>query len=212
MTFLLPPLPVLPGEGERYRYMPGGDSIIALFDAEHATLASLVSDSLNSTSIDALTAMLCRHLSAERQYLYPAWLKLDPEASSAVAAETGLHRRLLAATGELIRAQPGSPERGAALETVTAIFAAHENTCRTTISPVLHSRMSAVDLVRLGNRAEIALEAAPSRPHPGAPMDAPWNKITDAFIGLADKARDVFTRRQAFAAPTRREPSVVRTR
>jgi hypothetical protein len=54
--------------------------------------------------------------------------------------------------------------------------------------------------VRLGNRIETAEEAAPTRPHPGAPATAPWNKITDPAIGLLDRLRDAVTGR-----PTRPE-------
>lgn len=51
-------------------------------------------------------------------------------------------------------------------------------------------------LVGLGNRVEIALEAAPSRPQ--IPVRAPWNKVADPLVGAVDKVRDALGRRVTY--------------
>ncbi|MBX6721770.1 MAG: hemerythrin domain-containing protein, partial [Dactylosporangium sp.] len=56
------------------------------------------------------------------------------------------------------------------------------------------------DLVRLGNRILVAEEAAPTRPPPRAPDRPPWNKLVDPVLGVADKLRDVLTRRVTYPA------------
>jgi hypothetical protein len=64
--------------------------------------------------------------------------------------------------------------------------------------PVLAEMVTAEDLIRLGNRVETAEEAAPTRPHPGTPSTPPWNKIVDPAVAVADKLRDVVTRRTTY--------------
>ena len=61
--------------------------------------------------------------------------------------------------------------------------------------PELLAAVGKADLIRLGNRVEVAREAAPSRPHRGARARPPWNKLTDALLGAADKIRDLATGR-----------------
>ncbi len=51
------------------------------------------------------------------------------------------------------------------------------------------------ELIRLGNRSEIAEEAAPTRPHPGTPATPPWNQIVEPAVGVVDKVRDAVTGR-----------------
>jgi hypothetical protein len=54
------------------------------------------------------------------------------------------------------------------------------------------------DLIRVGNRVELAEEAAPTRPHPATPSSPPWNKIVDPAVAVVDKLRDVVTRRTTY--------------
>ena len=59
------------------------------------------------------------------------------------------------------------------------------------ILPALARALDESDLVRLGNRVEIAEEAAPTRPHPQAPAAPPWNRVVEPALGVIDKMRDV---------------------
>ena len=61
------------------------------------------------------------------------------------------------------------------------------------------SKVPIEDLIRVGNRIELAEEAAPTRPHPGTPSTPPWNKIVDPAVAVVDKVRDVVTRRTTYA-------------
>ena len=204
MTYL-PPLPVLPGEGSKYSYQPPGESIIDLLTTEHTTLAEMCTRLRREPSHDAssvLCAVMCRHLSAERQYLYPTALKaLGPQAETAVAAMLETDEQLLADMDSLLWSTPTSEHWDEALTRTESYLREHTRCCATKLFAPLRSRLSDADLVRLGNRLEIAEEAAPSRPHPHLPRHAPWNKLTDAVAGAVDKVRDTLSGRTTFPSP-----------
>lgn len=163
---LLPPLPRAFGVDAR----PAGRSMVDLIEEDHRLLAQLRS----SGAVDVFVACLVRHLSAEAQYLYPAARRVLPAGPRLADAALALDR--------ILRCDPLAP---AALD-------GH-------LSLGLHRKLLGVlpehDLIRLGNRVRIAQEAAPTRPHPGAPDTPPLNKLVDPALGVVDKVRDLLSRR-----------------
>ncbi|GLI03152.1 hemerythrin domain-containing protein [Phytohabitans aurantiacus] len=178
----LPPTPA----GVTWR--PGGRSVVEVLTEEHATIAELC-ERLGDPAItphrrreiaDVLAATVSRHLSAEEQYLYPVIRKTrGPDAvDREIAAARTLRRALRRPGPEVTR---GLREHAASVEGMLAALAATTPTD---------------ELIRLGNRVEIAEEAAPTRPHPKAPATPPWNKIADPALGVLDRLRDAFTGRR----------------
>lgn len=196
----------MPGEGKSYQYMPPGRSIVTVLAGQHIQLVRLAGELARSSApsrnqADRLTAALTRHLSAEQQYLYPA--------AAAVAATTPSDeiehgRSMLGALVSLRKAQPGSQAFIGAVDAVEAGLRHHVHMCETVIFPALAGAVSKADLVRLGNRAEIAHEAAPSRPRPRALMRPPWNKLTDAAVGAIDKILDLAGGRKTYPDASRK--------
>ena len=141
-----------------------------LLDEDHELLAQL----RQSERTDVFVACLVRHLSAEAQYLYPVARRVLSSGPRLADAALALDRILLC-----------EPLAAAALE-------GH-------LSLGLHQKLLGVlpehDLIRLGNRVQIAQEAAPTRPHPGAPDTPPLNKLVDPALGIVDKVRDLLSRR-----------------
>jgi hypothetical protein len=162
---LLPPLPRPFGADAR----PAGRSMVELIEEDHERLARL-----RDGDPDVFVACLVRHLSAEAQYLYPTARRVLPSGARLADAALALDRILLRA--------PLTP----------AVLDAH-------LSLGLHRKLSRVlpehDLIRLGNRVQVAQEAAPTRPHPSAPDTPPLNKLVDPALGVVDKVRDVLSRR-----------------
>ncbi|MEU4401163.1 hemerythrin domain-containing protein [Micromonospora orduensis] len=187
----LPPLPPAPEEG----YRPGGRSIADIVDREHQQLLALL-DQLTGPDITpqeglaVLTAALSRHLSAEEQYLLPAARAALPNADERVDAEINADAALL---GVL---------KGLSDETLTEVAARVRRHVEGVGALVAELRevATAEELIRLGNRLEIAEEAAPTRPHPGTPATPPWNRIVEPAVGVVDKVRDAVTRRPTYLA------------
>jgi hypothetical protein len=170
---LLPPLPPLPG-GLAAEVRPGGRDILDLLDEEHRLLDALCARLAEGGPVTGvLTATLSRHLSAEEQYLYPAVRAVVAGGAALADAESATLR------------QPD----------VVPAVRAHIDRCNRLLFPPLRAALDENARIRLGNRAVIAAEAAPTRPHPWAPRTPPWNKLVDPLVGVLDKARDAATGR-----------------
>ncbi|WP_329010826.1 hemerythrin domain-containing protein [Micromonospora rifamycinica] len=198
----LPPLP--PAADDAYR--PGGRSMADLADAEHRQLLDLVDQVTDEglaverrrEVLQVLTAVVSRHLSAEEQYLLPAARAALPAAAARVDREVTADVALLTALKAL--RGPDDPT----LADVAARIRRHVHTVAELITPLREVATDA-ELIRLGNRWEIAEEAAPTRPHPGTPATPPWNRIVEPAVGVVDKLRDAVTgRRTQLSDLTRR--------
>ncbi|MEU5946826.1 hemerythrin domain-containing protein [Micromonospora sp. NPDC047465] len=198
------PLPPLPPTGEDETFRPGGRSIADIVDAEHRQLRELLRrltdadpEPAPERGLEVLTAALSRHLSAEEQYLLPTVRAALPDAADRVDRALADDAALLTALGGL--ADDGLAEVDARVrrhvEEVGALVAA------------LREVASPEELIRLGNRLEIAEEAAPTRPHPGMPATPPWNRVVEPAVGVVDKVRDAVTGRPTYLADLAEPPS-----
>ncbi|MCW3842893.1 hemerythrin domain-containing protein [Micromonospora yasonensis] len=201
MTVPLPPLP--PAADDAYR--PGGRSLADIVDREHRALLDLaeqVTDARLTAErrrevLDVLTATVSRHLSAEEQYLFPAARAAVPDSAELVDREIEADAALLTALKGLSEAD------GAALADVADRVRRHVGRVAALVVPLREVATDA-ELIRLGNRWEIAEEAAPTRPHPGTPAAPPWNKIVEPAVGVLDKVRDAVTGRRTHLSDLRR--------
>lgn len=198
----LPPLPPLPGEDDDYRYRPAGRSIITVLSEEHEQITALSAELAGTPSpgrdlADVVTAVVTRHLSAEEQYLYPVVRDLlaggQHIAERELDHDTDILKNL--ALLETVETDGHAFQKLAAA--IEEELRTHKEICSMEIFPRLSERLSEADLIRLGNRVELAEEAAPTRPHPRA-VKAPWNKVIDPARGVVDKVRDAVNGRATY--------------
>ena len=205
----LPPLPPLLGADESDAH-PGGPSMLDVLTEEHHQLADLyqelaayqepvaagedraVDDARLAALTSALAATLTRHLSAEEQYLYPTVRAVLPDGERLARVEIDADEAISHA---LRRLEAGPPADLRGLEEVEPALRLHIRRAEESLFPRLRAALDENDLIRLGNRVQIAEEAAPTRPHPGTPFTPPWNKLVEPAVGVVDKVRDVATRR-----------------
>jgi len=193
----LPPLPPVGGETT-------GPNVVDLINREHRELLALCAE-LTGDGTDAarrrtvaqvISAELSRHLSAEEQYLYPAVRSTVPDGDTMVAREITEDRALLESLRLLEAADDES--RPARAEDVCRRLTRHSEALAGDLLPMLLQMAPVEDLIRLGNRVELAEEAAPTRPHPGTPARPPWNKVIDPAVAVVDKMRDMVSRRTTY--------------
>jgi hypothetical protein len=201
MNAPLPPLPPMPGANDSDA-RPGGRSMLDILTDEHRQLTDLyqrLAGTMDEAELAALTsvlvATLTRHLSAEEQYLYPTVAKVLPGGAQRAGVEVTADQAMSHALRRLATG-PATDLRG--LEEVDPALHLHVERCDRQLFPALAEVLSDAELIRLGNRVEIAEEAAPTRPHPGTPATPPWNRVVEPAVGVVDKVRDAVTRRVTY--------------
>ncbi|MCX4390446.1 hemerythrin domain-containing protein [Micromonospora peucetia] len=197
------PLPPLPPTGEDDGFRPGGRSVADILDAEHRQLHELLRrltdpgpEPAPEHGLEVLTAAMSRHLSAEEQYLLPAVRAALPDAADRID-------RAIADDRALLTALKGLTDDG--LDGVAERIRHHVEEAGALVA-ALREVASAEELIRLGNRLEIAEEAAPTRPHPGTPATPPWNRVVEPAVGVVDKVRDAVTGRPTYLADLTEPP------
>jgi hypothetical protein len=191
----LPPLPPVGGETT-------GRNAVDVIAGQHRELIGLC-DRLTGHDddrrlVDVVIATLSRHLSAEQQYLYPAVRTAVPGGDELADRELAEDHGLLVVLKRLEKADRGGPDYRDLIAEVTAAVRRHVDADAEELLPVLTRTAPVEDLIRVGNRIELAGEAAPTRPHPGTPSVPPWNKVLDPAVAVLDKVRDVVGRRTTY--------------
>lgn len=202
MTMHLPPLPPTGAEED---YRPGGRSMVDLLAEEHDQIVALcaeltdeVAPRRRSRVAEVLTATVARHLSGEEQYLYPTVRGAVPDGVPLADRELAADGQLRRTLRELADVRSTETRFDELAGELAGQLRRHAETASTEIFPALRAAASAVDLIRLGNRMEIAEEAAPTRAHPGAPATPPWNRVVEPALGVVDKVRDAVTGRRTY--------------
>jgi len=198
----LPPLPPAFGVTDA-DLRPGGRSMLDVLVDDHHTLAmlyeQLAADDLAAPErqplVDVLVAVLSRHLSAEEQYLYPTVRAVLPDGDRVADHELAEDQEMLHALRELHSVARDDPAVPALVDAVWLRVREHCRRASREIFPQLRERCSEQELIRLGNRVEIARAAAPSRPYPATPSTPPANKLVDPALGVLDKVRDAVSGR-----------------
>jgi hemerythrin-like domain-containing protein len=203
MSPYLPPLPPLPGEDDDYRYRPAGRSIITVLADEHQQIAALSAELTGAQQprqdlADVITATVTRHICAEEQYLYPVVRALLPEGELIAEREIKHDTDILRNLALLETVDAGGSTFRELATSIEDSLRTHQDTCSHEIFPRLAEAAPEADLIRLGNRVELAEEAAPTRPHRGKALKPPLNKVTHPVLGLVDKVRDAMTGRVTY--------------
>jgi len=182
---------------------PGGRSMLDVLVDDHHTLAmlyeQLAADDPAAPDrrplVDVLVAVLSRHLSAEEQYLYPTVRAVLPDGDQVADHELAKDQAMLHALRQLHTMPREDPGFAGLVDAVGQRVREHSHRASREIFPRLRELCEEHELIRLGNRVEIARSAAPSRPHPATPATPPANKLVDPALGVLDKVRDAVTRR-----------------
>ena len=194
----LPPLPPVGGETT-------GRNVVDVIAGQHRDLLDLcerltdTGDDQRRKVAEVVVAELSRHLSAEEQYLYPAVRKVVPDGDLLADRELAEDHDLLVTLKTLDGVGPDDPRFDTLAGDVSAAVRRHVAADASELLPLLTQMAPVEDLIRVGNRVELAAEAAPTRPHPGTPSAPPWNKVVDPVVAVVDKARDAMSRRATYA-------------
>ena len=197
MSLNLPPLPPVGGETT-------GRNVVDVIAEQHRELLALCARltdpdaHLRRKVAEVVIATLSRHLSAEEQYLYPAVRQVVPDGDRLADRELAEDHELLVILKRLDGIKPDDEAFDRLAGDVAAAVHRHVEADAGELLPVLRLKAPVEDLIRVGNRVELAAEAAPTRPHPATPSTPPWNKVVDPAVAVVDKVRDVVSGRTTY--------------
>jgi hemerythrin superfamily protein len=144
---------------------------------------------------DAVIAELVRHSVAEEEYLYPTARRVLPDGNQVADHEIAEHAEAERLMKELEDLDSAGRDFARVLSQLMSAIRHHVQEEETDLFPRLRSACTEEDLRELGRKVERAKKMAPTRPHPKAPDEPPWNKILAPGAGLVDRVRDALTGR-----------------
>ncbi|WP_407554609.1 hemerythrin domain-containing protein [Streptomyces sp. Pv4-95] len=152
-------------------------------------------DKARKDLLDEVTIDLVRHAVAEEEYLYPAVRERIAHGDVLADKELADHIRM----ESLLKDLAGRTVEDAAFDRLVDDLIdevrAHTRDEEQRVFVLLRQACSPKDLRELGDKVRKAKKTAPTRPHPGAPVMPPANKLLAAGLGLVDRARDALTGR-----------------
>lgn len=177
-----------------------GRSVFEVLKEDHRHVEQLFEQARSAPDVesrkevaDRIIAELVRHAVAEEQYLYPAVRehlgdeRADEEIREHAAAEQTMK--------DIERLKADDPELEAKLTVLETEVRQHVAEEEDEVFPALAERLSAEELVRLGDQVTMAKKVAPTHPHPLSPDTPPLNKLLGPGVGLVDRVRDLLTGR-----------------
>jgi len=165
-------------------------------EAMFADLERSVDDPAHRRRVaDAVIAELVRHSVAEEEYLYPTARRALPDGDALADHEIAEHAEAERMMKELEGLDAAGADFARVLSQLMSAIRHHVEEEETDLFPRLRSSCTEEDLRELGRKVERAKKLAPTRPHPNAPDEPPWNKILAPGAGLVDRVRDALTGR-----------------
>lgn len=145
--------------------------------------------------VSVATAELVRHSIAEEEHLYPATRRALPDGDEIADKEVEDHADAEELMKRLERMQPDEPEYQSVTQSLMSAIREHIEDEEGTLFPRLREVCSTEQLADLGRKIDEAKQAAPTRPHPGAPHQPPANRLLAPGAGMVDRLRDSLSKR-----------------
>src|SRR5215212_537783 len=179
----------------------GSQDVVDILTTDHQEVLALVgqiptADAAQRRDMaDTVIAELMRHSVAEEMYVYPAMRDHLPDGESKVQHDIEEHQQLEEVMKELESLDAADGRFLETLGRLESVLRDHVDDEERDQFPLLRARLSAEQLVELGQKVETAKKAAPTRPHPAAPHSELFHKMVGPGVGMIDRLRDKLTGR-----------------
>jgi hemerythrin superfamily protein len=183
----------------------GNQDVVDILTADHREVLELVgqiptADAAQRRDMaDTVIAELMRHSVAEEMYVYPAMRDNLPDGESQVQHDVEEHQQLEEVMKDLEGVDSGDPRFLEVLGRLETVLRDHVSDEERDQFPMLRARLSAEQLVEMGQKVETAKKLAPTRPHPSAPHSELFHKLVGPGVGMVDRLRDKLTGRSTSA-------------
>lgn len=144
--------------------------------------------------VDRMTRELSIHAAIEEQHVYPLLRnRLDGESPKVLVALEEHHLAKLGLS-EIERLDPSDERFDPKVHVLIESVRRHVREEERELLPALRRALSPDELRELGEALRRAKDAAPTRPHPGAPDQPPANLFANAGAAAVDRGRDALGR------------------
>lgn len=144
---------------------------------------------------DALIAEVVRHAVAEEMFVYPAMEKHVPGGTKEVEHDKEEHQEIVVLMKQIEGSDAAEPAFMEQIQELKAQLLHHADDEESDQFPELRSHIPHEELVRMGEKVQMAKKLAPTRPHPSAPHSELFHKTIGAGVGMIDRLRDKLTGR-----------------
>jgi hypothetical protein len=172
-----------------------GDSAVDVLTREHQDLRDLFAR-VRDHQADRVAAwaevvkQTATHIAVERTFVYPVLKRrklTSPGLVEDLRRDYNRMEHLLVLTERRKINSPGMPDL---INEVLSAFEAHEERCRTQLSPALQEHLSAEELEELGAKMRAAGNVILSHPHPHLLALGPIYQLTTRLASRWDRLRD----------------------
>jgi hypothetical protein len=172
---------------------------VAQLMQDHRTALSLVgtvrreTGEVRTEALRELVRQLSIHAAVEEMAVYPAMRRAFPNGDEIVDADLADHQQMKEILARLDKADPEDAQVTADVEALGTALEAHVTDEELQLAELRES-LPPQAYTELGQAAEKARSAAPTRPHPHAPDGGLGATVAGGAASLVDKARDAMRR------------------
>jgi hemerythrin superfamily protein len=175
-----------------------------LLITDHRTVDALFDVLLKDTmfteekhrALNSLIRELCIHAEIEEMYLYPTIRRVMPNGNLNADKAITEHKHVkdildcLDTYSGKVDSDPTLPYPYMEIKALQTEVTTHVKDEETRLFPTLKSLLTGKEQQELAEKLEAGKKMAPTRPHPMAPTQPPFNKIAGLGAAVVDKLRD----------------------
>jgi hemerythrin superfamily protein len=176
--------------------------VVDILTVDHREMVDLL-DQINHSSdaterrdlADALIAEVMRHAVAEEMFVYPAVEEHVPNGTEQVEHDKEEHQEIVETMKQIESMDASDPGFMERIQQLGKQLRHHADDEESDQFPELRAHLSREQLVKMGEKVQMAKKVAPTRPHPSAPHSALFHKTVGPGVGMIDRLRDKLTGR-----------------
>ena len=180
------------------------ETVIEILETDHREVEQMFAEfevlpadatDRRKTLAEQVVIELVRHAVAEEAHVYPAFREHLPDGDQLADHELSEHAEAEEIMKRIEKLDGDDPQLTSEMHQLMSTIRHHIQEEEGDAFPRLAGAVDRAELERLGAKVQATKKVAPTRPHPLAPDQPPFNKLLGPGAGLVDRVRDALTGR-----------------
>jgi hemerythrin superfamily protein len=179
-----------------------GDVVDVLMD-DHRQVEEWFQEYDRATTVDDkqrlannIVIELVRHGEVEEQFVYPRMRQVIPDGDRMIDMAVSQHSHSEEIMNRLDGKNPGDGDFDALVHELAGVIREHIGEEERISFPQFRKSLSSDEAKKLADTVRKAKKVAPTRPHPAAPDQPPFNVLLGPGAAVVDRARDFLSGRK----------------